>query len=90
MDKPKTDLAISDLAFSLYQRSVHPELFNIYAERKLKTSRYEASATPAGREDAMFHLGVAYRDGRGVRQSPSLAIKWLSRSNRDGRPSRGG
>jgi hypothetical protein len=39
--------------------------------------------TEAGREEAMFCLGVAYHDGRGVRRSPSLAIKWLSRSNQD-------
>ncbi len=40
--------------------------------------------TQAGREDAMFHLGVAYNDGRGVRQSPALAVKWLSKANHDG------
>lgn len=48
MDKPKTDLAISELAFSLYQRSVHPELFNIYAERKVKTSKYQATIWATG------------------------------------------
>jgi len=40
--------------------------------------------TQAGREDAMFRLGVAYHEGQGVRQSMSLALKWLSLSNRDG------
>jgi|HubBroStandDraft_2_1064218.scaffolds.fasta_scaffold427894_1 TPR repeat protein len=37
----------------------------------------------AGREDAMFHLGIAYHEGRGVRRSDVLAIKWLSRANKD-------
>ena len=42
MDKPITNIAISELAFSLYQRPLHPELFNIYAKRHLKTEKYEA------------------------------------------------
>jgi len=41
MDKPKTNLAISELSFSLYQRPLHPELFNIYDRRHLKTEKYE-------------------------------------------------
>jgi hypothetical protein len=41
MDAPKTNLAISELAFSLFQRPLHPELFNIYAKRSLKTEKYE-------------------------------------------------
>lgn len=41
MDAPKTNLAISELSFSLYQRPLHPELFNIYSRRHLKTERYE-------------------------------------------------
>jgi hypothetical protein len=43
MDKPKTDIAIDELAFSLYQRSLHPELFDIYAKRELRTENYQAS-----------------------------------------------
>ena len=41
MDAPRTNLAVNELAFSLYQRPIHPELFNIYAKRHLKTERYE-------------------------------------------------
>ncbi len=41
MDAPKTNLAISELSFSLYQRPLHPELFNIYAKRHLITDKYE-------------------------------------------------
>ena len=41
MDSPKTNLAISELSFSLFQRPLHPELFNIYNKRHLKTDKYE-------------------------------------------------
>ena len=41
MDSPKTNLAIGELSFSLYQRPLHPELFNIYDKRHLKTEKYE-------------------------------------------------
>ena len=41
MDFPKTNVSISELTFTLYQRPLHPELFNIYARRNLKTSDYE-------------------------------------------------
>ena len=41
------------------------------------------SITQAGRENAMFQLGVAYYEGRGVKKSIALAIKWLSRANKD-------
>ena len=41
MESPKTNLAISELSFSLYQRPLHPELFNIYDRRHLKTEKYE-------------------------------------------------
>lgn len=42
MDLPRTNLTVSELQFSLFQRPLHPELFNIYANRQLKTDRYEA------------------------------------------------
>lgn len=35
----------------------------------------------AGREDAMFHLGTAFHEGRGLKQSDALAMKWLSQAN---------
>jgi len=41
MEAPKTNVAISELAFSLYQRPLHPELFDIYARRHLLTEKYE-------------------------------------------------
>lgn len=41
MEAPKTNLAVSELSFSLYQRPLHPELFNIYSKRHLKTEKYE-------------------------------------------------
>ena len=48
MDRPKTDLIISDLAFTLYQRSLHPELFNIYAKRQIRTENYQADFWATG------------------------------------------
>ncbi len=41
MDVPRTNIAVSELTFSLFQRPLHPELFRIYARRHLKTERYE-------------------------------------------------
>ncbi|MCK4999228.1 MAG: DUF2617 family protein [Anaerohalosphaera sp.] len=48
MDNSKTKLIISDLSFSLYQRSLHPELFEIHASRKIKTDKYEADIWATG------------------------------------------
>ena len=42
MESPGINIAIEELAFSLFQRSLHPELFQIYAERRLRTEKYEA------------------------------------------------
>ncbi len=42
MDLPKTNVVVGQLVFSVYQRPLHPELFNIYAKRYLKTDNYEA------------------------------------------------
>lgn len=41
MDAPRTNVAIHELTFTLFQRPLHPELFTIYARRHLKTDRYE-------------------------------------------------
>ena len=43
MDSPQINIAIDELTFSLFQRTVHPELFQIYAKRQLKTDKYEAN-----------------------------------------------
>jgi len=42
MESPQINVAIDQLTFALFQRPLHPELFQIYAERKLKTEKYEA------------------------------------------------
>ena len=42
MESPQTNVAIDQLTFSLFQRPLHPELFQIYASRQLKTEKYEA------------------------------------------------
>ena len=43
MDSPQINIAIEELTFSLFQRTVHPELFQVYAKRQLKTDKYEAN-----------------------------------------------
>ncbi len=42
MESPRMNVAIDELTFSLFQRPLHPELFQIYASRQLKTEKYEA------------------------------------------------
>ncbi len=39
--------------------------------------------TEAGRESAMFYLGVAFHEGGGVKQSDARALKWLRLANVD-------
>lgn len=43
MESPQQiNIAIDGLTFSLFQRPLHPELFQIYAQRKLQAENYEA------------------------------------------------
>ncbi len=42
MESPQVNVAIEGLTFNLFQRPLHPELFQIYAERKLQTQKYES------------------------------------------------
>jgi hypothetical protein len=42
MESPKSNVAVEELTFSLFQRPLHPELFELYATRHLKTEKYEA------------------------------------------------
>jgi hypothetical protein len=42
MESPKTNVIVSELTFALYQRPLHPELFNIYKKHIVKTDKYEA------------------------------------------------
>ena len=42
MESPQVNVAVEELSFNLFQRSLHPELFKIYAKRHLKTEKYEA------------------------------------------------
>lgn len=42
MELPNTNVIVSELTFTLYQRPLHPELFNIYEKRTIKTDKYEA------------------------------------------------
>ena len=60
MDVPKTNIAVNDLTFSLFQRPLHPELFRIFARRHLKTERYEMMlwATGCSHVVSVFTVGV--------------------------------
>ena len=42
MELPQINTAVEKLAFSLFQRPLHPELFQIYAKRQVRTDKYEA------------------------------------------------
>jgi len=42
MESPQINVAVEELSFSLFQRPLHPELFQIYAKRRLRTEKYEA------------------------------------------------
>jgi hypothetical protein len=48
MESPKTNVAVGELTFSLFQRALHPELFNIYGRRHLKTEQYEVVVWATG------------------------------------------
>ena len=41
MESPWTNIAVRNLAFTLYQRPLHPELFTIFRKRRIKTNKYE-------------------------------------------------
>ena len=41
MESPQVNIAVEELSFSLFQRPLHPELFQIYAKRQLLTEKYE-------------------------------------------------
>jgi hypothetical protein len=41
MESPQINVAVEELMFSLFQRPLHPELFQIYASRQINTEKYE-------------------------------------------------
>ena len=41
MESPQINVAVEELMFSLFQRPLHPELFQIYASRQINTENYE-------------------------------------------------
>jgi hypothetical protein len=48
MDSPQINVTVEELMFSLFQRPLHPELFQIYASRTLNTDKYEATIWVTG------------------------------------------
>ena len=43
MESPQVKVAVEELTFNLFQRSLHPELFQIYSKRQFKTDKYEVA-----------------------------------------------
>ena len=58
MESPQINVAVGELSFSLFQRPLHPELFQIYAKRHLKTEKYEADIWITG----CTHVVSVYAD----------------------------
>jgi hypothetical protein len=59
MEAPQINVAVEELTFSLFQRSLHPELFQIYAKRHFKTEKYEAIIWVTG----CTHVISVFTDG---------------------------
>jgi hypothetical protein len=59
MELPQINVAVEELTFSLFQRPLHPELFQIYAGRHLKTEKYEAIIWVTG----CTHVVSVFADG---------------------------
>jgi len=59
MESPQINVAVEELTFSLFQRPLHPELFQIYAKRLLKTEKYEALIWVTG----CTHVISVFTDG---------------------------
>jgi hypothetical protein len=59
METPQINIAVEELTFSLFQRPLHPELFQVYARRLLKTLKYEAEIWITG----CTHVVSVYVDG---------------------------
>ncbi|MHC4260285.1 MAG: DUF2617 family protein [Planctomycetota bacterium] len=58
MEWPEINVAVEELTFSLFQRPLHPELFQIYAKRELKNKKYEACIWVTGcTHVATVHFG---------------------------------
>ncbi len=48
MEWPQINVTVEELTFSLFQRPLHPELFQIHAKRKIETSKYRADIWVTG------------------------------------------
>ncbi len=48
MERGQTRQRVEDLHFCLYQRAIHPELFNIYRVKRVKQARYQAEIWVVG------------------------------------------
>ena len=48
MEWPQINVTVEELTFNLFQRPLHPELFKIYAKRKIETSKYRADIWVTG------------------------------------------
>ncbi len=59
MEWPQINVAVEELTFSLFQRPLHPELFQIYAKKQLGGANYEAEIWVTG----CTHVVSVYSEG---------------------------
>ena len=59
MESPQINVTVEELSFSLFQRPLHPELFQIYAKRQVRTDKYEADIWITG----CTHVVSVYKAG---------------------------
>ena len=66
MDSPQINVAIEELMFSLFQRPLHPELFQIYAKRQINAGKYETIIWVTGCTHvvSVFSGDICLTDGR--------------------------
>ena len=48
MEWPQIKVSVEELSFSLFQRPLHPELFQIYAKRQVRNAKYQADIWVTG------------------------------------------
>lgn len=48
METPQVKIAVEELTFNLFQRPLHPELFQIFEKRHVKTDKYDANIWVTG------------------------------------------
>jgi TPR repeat protein len=76
------DEALVEVGFR-YQNGIGARRDAIEAVRCFRKAIAGKYISEAGRESAMFYLGVAFHEGCGVKKSDARALKWLRLANVD-------